>query len=221
MNKALNFLVIPIMLSPPATAAADSGDWYLGGSIVYTDDDPERRLDDVIGGGQLHVGRHLGDVFALEGHIGYSDIDGWPSWPVVTEKESQEFLDVGLDLVSRLNPDGGFSPYFVFGAGYLGTKTASGSKESRLSGSAGLGLEWRPGDSALSLRGDYRFRLAWEEDNSLTDRIATLGLQFSFGGTRSAPPVRSGLSVPSVGRARRLRPVPAFRGRRCRGQRWL
>ena len=70
MNKALYFLAIPAILVPLATAAADPADWYLGGSIVYTDDDPERRLDDVIGGGQLHVGRHLTDVFALEGRIG-------------------------------------------------------------------------------------------------------------------------------------------------------
>jgi len=188
MNKALYFLAIPALLAPLATAAAEPADWYLGGSIVYTDDDPERRLDDVIGGGQLYVGRHLTDVFALEGRIGYSDIDGWPSWPTVTDRESQEFLDIGLDLVSHLNPDGSFSPYLVFGAGYLGTKTASGSEENRPTGSAGLGFQWKLGSSAFSIRADYRFRLAWEEDNNLTDRIATLGLQYSFGG-RSAPPV--------------------------------
>ena len=188
MSKALFILAIPALLSPLATAVADPADWYMGGSIVYTDDDPDRRLDDVIGGGQIHVGRSLTDVFALEGHIGYSDIDGWPSWPVVIERESQEFLDLGLDLVSRLNPDGRFSPYLVFGAGYLGTKTASGSEENRPSGSAGLGFDWKLGNSAFSIRGDYRFRLAWEKDNSLTDRVATLGLQYTFGG-RSAPPV--------------------------------
>ena len=188
MNKVLYFLVIPVILLPLATAAADPGEWYLGGSIVYTDDDPERRLDDVIGGGQINVGRYLSDVFALEGRIGYSKIDGWPNWPVVTERESQEFLDIGLDLVSHLNPEGSFSPYLIFGAGYLGTKTDSGTEENRPSGNAGLGFEWKLGSSAFSIRGDYRFRLAWEKDNSLTDRIATLGLQYSFGGS-SAPPI--------------------------------
>jgi len=188
MNKALYLLLIPAILSPLATTAAEPADWYLGGSAVYTDDDPARRLDDVVGGGQVYVGRHLTDVFALEGRIGYSDIDGWPSWPSVTERESQEFLDIGLDLVSHLNPEGSFSPYLVFGAGYLGTRTASGSDENRPSGSAGLGFAWKLGDSAFAIRGDYRFRLAWERDNSLTDRIATLGLQYSFG-RRAAPPV--------------------------------
>ena len=188
MNKALYFLTIPILLSPLAAAEADPSDWYLGGAAVYTDDDPKRRLDDEIGGGQFNVGRRLTDVFALEGRLGYSEIDGWPNWPTVPDRESQEFLDIGLDLVSHLNPNGSFSPYLVFGAGYLGTKTASGSEENRPTGSAGLGFEWKLGRSALSIRGDYRFRLAWESDNNLTDRVATLGLQYSFGGS-SAPPV--------------------------------
>ena len=188
MTKALYFLAIPALLLPLATVLADPGDWYLGGSVVYTDDDPVRRLDDVIGGGQIHVGRHLTDVFALEGHVGFSDIDGWPNWPAVAEKESLEFLDIGLDLVSHLNPEGSFSPYLVFGAGYLGTRTASGSDETRPSGSAGLGFAWKPGRSAFSIRGDYRFRLAWKEDSSFTDRVAMLGLQYAFGG-RSGPPV--------------------------------
>ena len=188
MGKILYFLAIPVLLSPFSMAIAEPGDWYLGGAIVYTDDDPDRRLDDVVGGGQISVGRRLTDVFSLEGHFGYSEIDGWPNWPAVTEMESQEFLDIGLDLLSKLNPEGSFSPYLLLGAGYLGTKTSSGSEENRPSASAGLGFEWRLGRSALSIRGDYRFRLAWEKDNSLTDRIATLGLQYSFG-RRSAPPV--------------------------------
>ena len=188
MTKVLCLLAITAVVMPLSAAVADPGDWYLGGSIVYTDDDPDRRLDDVIGGGQFNVGRRLTDVFALEGRIGYSDIDGWPNWPTVTERESLEILDIGLDLLSHLNPDGSFSPYLVFGAGYLGTKTASGSEENRPSASAGLGFEWRLGSSAFSIRGDYKFRLAWEKDNSLTDRVATLGLQYSFG-RRSTPPV--------------------------------
>ena len=45
MNKTLNFLVIPTIVSPLATAIAVPGEWYLGGSVVYTDDDPGRRLN--------------------------------------------------------------------------------------------------------------------------------------------------------------------------------
>ena len=63
------------MFAALAPLAAEPADWYLGGSVVYTDDDPERRLDDVIGGGQIHVGRYLTDVFALEAHLGYPATD--------------------------------------------------------------------------------------------------------------------------------------------------
>ena len=189
MNKALYLLAIPVFLLPLSAAGAEPGDWYLGGSVVYTDDDAARQIDDGVGGGQISVGRYFSDVVVLEGRLAYSDIDGWPNWPAVTERESQQFLDIGLDLISHLNPDGPFSPYLVFGAGYLGTKTDSGSEENRPSGSAGLGFAWRLGDSAFSIRGDYRFRLAWERDNSFTDRIATLGLLYTFGGRSKTPPV--------------------------------
>ncbi len=188
MRSTPHFLAIALLLSPVATATAGSGDWYVGGAAVYTDDDPDRRLDDTVGGGQISAGSRLTNAFAVEGRLGYSDIDGWPNWPTVSEKESLRMLDIGLDLVSQLNPDGNFSPYLVLGAGYLGTKTASGDEDNRPSGSAGLGFEWKLGSSAFSIRGDYRFRLAWKRDNSLTDRIATLGVAYSFG-RRYAPPV--------------------------------
>ncbi|MDH3587411.1 MAG: hypothetical protein OEQ30_10005, partial [Gammaproteobacteria bacterium] len=61
MGKILYFLAIPVLLLPLATALAEPDDWYLGGAIVYTDDDPDRRLDDVFGGGQVNVGRRLTD----------------------------------------------------------------------------------------------------------------------------------------------------------------
>ena len=188
MLKIPCFLAIALVLSPVATAVAYPDDWHVAGVFVYTDDDPDRRLDDAIGGGQISAGRRLTDTFTLEGRLGYSDIDGWPNWPAVSEKESLAILDIGLDLLSYLDPDGSLSPYLVIGAGYLGTRTASGTEENRPSGNAGLGFEWKLGKSAFSIRGDYRFRLAWEKDNSFTDRIATLGLSYSFG-RRSAPPV--------------------------------
>jgi OmpA-OmpF porin, OOP family len=188
MLKKPCLLAIALVSSPVATAVAQAGDWHIAGALVYTDDDPERRLDDSIGGGQIGAGRRLADNFTLEGRLGYSEIDGWPDWPEVSGKESLAFLDIGLDILSHLNPDSAFSPYVVVGAGYLGTRTASGNEENRPSGNAGLGFEWKLGRSAFSIRGDYRFRLAWERDNSFTDRIATLGLSYSFG-RRSAPPI--------------------------------
>jgi len=179
--------VAALLLLPAPQASADPGDWYLSGAAVYTDDDAERRLDDSVAGGQISVGRKMTEVFALEGLFGYSNIDGWPSWPVVQQKESQKHFDLGLNLVSNLNPGGALAPYLLIGAGYLGTKTALGSKENRPSASAGVGFNWRLGRGPVAIKAEYRFRLAWERNNSLTDRITTLGLQYSFGKPAELP----------------------------------
>jgi OOP family OmpA-OmpF porin len=188
MPKIPLSLAIALVLSPVATAVAGYDNWYVGGAVVYTDDDPDRRLDDVVGGGQVSAGRRLTDIFYLQGRLGYSSIDGWPNWPTVTERENLEILDIGLDLLSHLNPDSSFSPYLLIGAGYLGTRATSGYEENRPTGSAGLGFQWKLGRSAFSIQADYRFRLAWDSNNSLTDRVATLGVSYALG-RRSVPPV--------------------------------
>jgi OOP family OmpA-OmpF porin len=168
------------------TAQAVEGDWYIAPMAAYTDDDGERRLDDSIGGAEFRVGWNWTDTFALEGLLGYHKIDGWPSWPDVPERQYQEFLDLGLNVVTTLNSKGTFSPYLIFGAGYLGTETELGAKDSSPSGTAGLGMKVRFGYSPWSLRAEWRMRHAFGGDNSFTDRIASLGVWYSFGASESA-----------------------------------
>lgn len=48
----------------------EPADWYLSGSVVHTDDDSVRRLDKVVGRGQIHIARYLTDVFALQALVG-------------------------------------------------------------------------------------------------------------------------------------------------------
>ncbi len=169
-----------MFLSASLTAQADEGDWYVTQLAAYTDDDGDRRLDDSVGGGEVRVGWRWTDVFALEGLVGYHRINGWPV--VQEQRQYQEFLDLGLNVVSSLNPNGNFSPYLIFGAGYLGTKTELGAKDNRPSGTAGLGLKVRFGDSPWSLRAEWRLRHAFDSDNPLTDQIGSLGIRYSFGG---------------------------------------
>ena len=52
-----------MLVSPLSEAAADASDWYLAGSVAYFDNDPDRRLDASVGGGQFNVGYRLTDVF--------------------------------------------------------------------------------------------------------------------------------------------------------------
>jgi OOP family OmpA-OmpF porin len=166
---ALTFLLLG---APFSTVLAEAGDWYVMLSPVFTDDDGKRLIDDSIAGAQVNGGYQFTDVFSVEGIVGYSDIYGFPG---------QEHLEIGVNVLSYLNPEGRISPYILVGAGYLGTETTTGSEENRPSASLGVGFDWGLGDSAFSIRGEYRARFAIEESNNLTDRIATLGLKYSFG----------------------------------------
>ena len=191
MNKSLHLLTIFVLMAFASVARAEAGDWYVVPAIVYTDDDASRLLDDSVAGGQVSVGREMSEHFWLEGLFGYSDIKGFPG---------QEHIEFGLNVVGNLMPEKQFSPYLIGGLGYLGTETATGSEENRPSATAGLGFKWRFGASQWSLRGEYRWRLAWEEDFNLTDRIGSLGLQYSFG--------RRSASLPTPDRQTEPEPEP-------------
>lgn len=191
MFRMLKLASFAIFLSTSLAAFADEddtvesseGNWYVSQMATFTNDDGDRRLDDSLGGGEFRVGWKWTDTFALEGLLGYHRIDGWPSWPAVTDRQYQEFLDLGLNVVTSFNTDGNYSPYLIFGAGYLGTETELGVKDNGASGTAGLGMKVRFGDSPWSLRAEYRARHAFGGDNSYTDGLASLGVRYSFGGS--------------------------------------
>ena len=192
MNKALYLLAIFLLAAPLSMAVADDGDWYVSGMPVFTDDDPDRRLDDGVGGGQVNVGYELNRQLFLEGHLGYHQLDGWPQWNLtggaVQVRETLDFLDIGFNVVSNLNPDGAFNPFLIGGIGYLGTSTSiTDAEENRPSFTFGFGFTWRISDSRWSVRNEYRARFAYEEDLTYTDYLYSLGLQYSFGKRRAVP----------------------------------
>lgn len=172
MTRCLIFLVATAVLAIAPLAAADRGEWYIAGAAVYTDDDGRRNLDDSVAGGEFNVGFEFTDSLSLEGSFGYSDIYGFPG---------QEHIDVSLNLLSHLSRGPRFSPYILAGVGYLGTETTTGSEENRPTVSAGLGARIRLGQSRFSLRAEYYARFAIEQGYTFTDRIAALGLQYTFG----------------------------------------
>jgi OOP family OmpA-OmpF porin len=190
MARLLKLVTFAVFLSASLTAQADEddpvqadeGDWYISQMATYTDDDGDRRLDDSIGGGEFRVGWKWTDTFALEGLLGYHKIDGWPEWPAVPQRQYQEFLDLSMNVVTSFNPKGNFSPYLVVGAGYLGTETELGTSDNGPSGTAGLGMKVRFGDSPWSLRAEWRMRHAFGGDNTYTDQLSSLGVRYSFGG---------------------------------------
>ena len=85
-----------------AQAHAQTETWYVSPAIVYTDDDPDRQIQDEIGGGQIHVGRHMSDHFTLEGLFGYSNISGWPG-PGGTTPDQQHLDNIRIKNVTIRN----------------------------------------------------------------------------------------------------------------------
>ena len=189
VNTLLKLTIISALLLASFTAHAEKGEWHVTPSVAYTDDDGDRRIDDSVAGVQVQVGKSISEHFSLEGLLGYHDIDGFPG---------QKHLEVGFNAVGNLWPDKRFSPYFIGGVGYLradvgepdfGGLPAAGTTASNPTGTAGLGLQARLGDSPWSLRAEWRLRRTFDSDASLTDQVASVGLQYSFGGGEDSEPV--------------------------------
>jgi len=181
MAKLLKLLPLATLLLATMAAQADDGDWYISPSIVYSDDDGDRLIDDAVAGGQIQVGKEMSEHFLLEGLLGYHDIDGFPG---------QTHLEIGVNAIRKFRPDSLFSPYALGGLGYLradaglpdfGGIPDAGTASSSVTATAGLGLQLGLGDSPWSLRTEYRIRHAFDS-SGLTDQVISLGVQYSFGG---------------------------------------
>ncbi|MCZ6712196.1 MAG: OmpA family protein [Gammaproteobacteria bacterium] len=166
----LTYFLLAVLLA--TTAQAQNDDWYFAAAAVHTDDDGDRLLDDSVAGGQFSLGRAVSEHISLEGMVGYSDIDGFPG---------QKHLDISVNVLGIFNRDSAFSPYVLGGVGYLGTELENAGDENGVSTTLGVGVLWRLGRSSVSIRAEYRGRRVSANDNVLADRIATLGLQFTFG----------------------------------------
>ena len=152
MTRLLKLLPLTGLLFVSLAAQADEGDWYISPSIVYSDDDGDRLIDDSVAGGQIQVGRDMSERFSLEGLLGYHDIDGFPG---------QKHLEIGFNAIRKFRPDSMFSPYVIGGLGYLraeaglpdfGGIPAAGTTSSSATATAGLGLQVNFSDSPWSLR---------------------------------------------------------------------
>ena len=181
MTRLIKLLPLAPLLLVSLAGQADEGDWYVSPSIVYSDDDPDRLIDDSVAGGQIQVGKEMSERFWLEGLLGYHDIDGFPG---------QETLEIGFNAIRKFRPDSMFSPYAIGGLGYLradaglpdfGGIPDAGTTSSSATATAGLGLQVNFSDSPWSLRSEYRLRHAFDS-TGLTDQVISLGIQYSFGG---------------------------------------
>lgn len=162
-----------------AGPAAIAGEMYFTPAVVYTDDDQYRQVDDMVGGGQLSVGWVVSDRISIEGMGGYSWLSG---------VNDLKIWDASLNLLVSLSPDTNLSPYVIGGLGMTNTDSKVMDAENSATGTFGVGLMYRFGNSPVSLRLEHRLRSEFENTITNDDRISTLGLQFAFGGKKPIPP---------------------------------
>lgn len=165
-------------------AVANAGEMYVTPAVVYTDDDKYRRLDDMVGGGQISIGWVLTDRVSIEGTGGYSWLSG---------VNDLKIWDASLNVLVSLRPDQNLTPYVIGGVGLTNTDSKVMDAENTALGTLGLGLRYRFGDSRVSVRMEHRIRSEFENTLTNDDRITSLGLQFAFGREKPAlslPPVK-------------------------------
>ncbi len=185
MTKPLKLLPLTALLLVSLAAQADEGDWYIAPSFIYADDDPDRAVTDAFAGLSFTLGRNMTEHLSLEGMLGYNDWDSWLS-PPTARYPDQFAIDLSANLLYFPNRKMTFAPYLLAGIGYLGVDRTPGSPENNPSATAGVGFNWRMGQSNFSIRGDARYRHAYDTCSancqSRTDFIGSLGIQYSFGG---------------------------------------
>ncbi|HVO47758.1 MAG TPA: OmpA family protein [Steroidobacteraceae bacterium] len=187
MKKALLLCALAL----PALAVAQPGDeWYLTPQVGGISPDHERDLTkhDWLYG--LGAGRELGRYINLELNFNGARIN---------DGRGLGHLDTyggSLDVLGVLNRGGLFAPYLSLGAGAVQDNFINLPDRNRTDfmTQAGVGMFvnlWRSpsGTSGFALRPDIKAR--WDDPGKgahLVDYIATLGFQFSFGGSPIAPP---------------------------------
>jgi OOP family OmpA-OmpF porin len=188
-RRLTQFLAIFLVLSLPAAAFGQFQftDWYVAPSIVYFDDDPDRKTDVGISGFQINAGRYLGDYGAVELALGFTDMDGFYDFDRnrTFERGSESHFDFSANILAFHNRDGAFSPYVMAGIGYLGIDYSLAGEENRPSASIGIGFTYDIGQTNFKIRSEARARLAYEEDYNFVDYLVNVGVQYNFGGSKS------------------------------------
>lgn len=188
MKKAL----LALTLTLPAIACAGEADhWYVTPEIGGISPDYRRSLEDQNWLFGLALGREINQYFNIELNTEGARLhDRNAAGHVYT-------YNTTLDALAVLNRGQLFSPYLRLGVGVLRNTPSNAPNQTHFGTDAGIGTYvnlWRSADEtqAFSLRPEIK--VLWDEpgrEQHLSDYIATLGFQFSFGGQpveASAPP---------------------------------
>lgn len=155
-----------------AVAGDNVGEIYITPSVVYLDDDEDRNVQDGVVGGQLALGYAWTRFLNIEGFINVGQLEG-----------AQDFdqYEVGANLLGVFNREGVFSPYLLAGLSQVETDEPLGGSVDETASNLGVGFMLDLGDTAASLRGEWRFRNELS-GNEFEEQILTLGIQFALAG---------------------------------------
>jgi OOP family OmpA-OmpF porin len=177
MKHGVRTLILALMATvccSHALADAQTGQGYVTGMASYFDDDPDRKVDDSVSGGQLGIGWAFHDNWNLEGYASLVSPDG---------PGAQKHIDVGADLQLIFARENRLTPYLFLGASYLEVNPEVGKTMNGAALSAGAGiLADIFGNSPVAVRAEYRYRSDNVLDTRLNDQFISLGLQIPFGG---------------------------------------
>lgn len=188
MKKAL----LALALAMPTIAAAGEADhWYVTPEIGGISPDYRRSLEDQNWLFGVALGREINRYFNVElSSEGARLHDRHASGHLYT-------YDTTLDALGILNRDGVVAPYLRVGVGVLRNTPSDAPNQTHFGIDAGVGTYlnlWRSPDETMAFSLRPEVKVLWDEpgrEQRLSDYIATLGFQFSFGGRpveASAPP---------------------------------
>ncbi|MEM7500521.1 MAG: OmpA family protein [Pseudomonadota bacterium] len=162
-----------LAIAPNVHADAAPGQGFINVAATYIDDDPDRAVDDEVGGGQLGIGYAVNDRWDVEAYLQKASLSG---------PGSQDQFGFGFDVRHVFNRAGRFSPYLFAGAGRLEVDPDIGRRDDGGMVSAGVGFFADIfGNSNVALRTEYRLRSADTDGPSLQDDLISVGLQIPFG----------------------------------------
>ncbi|MDH3531412.1 MAG: OmpA family protein [Gammaproteobacteria bacterium] len=180
--------ILPLVVTASALLAVQSAavaqDYYIAPSVVYTDDDKDRGVDDGVSGGQVAFGKYATDAFALEGVLGSHSLDG---------RGELDLWEIGVNGRFVFSRESVVSPYLLLGFGMLYADPVVQKNDTSGFHTIGAGLDFGLGDGPLSLRLEYRLRESGENGGEFSDQIGSLGFSYAFGAAAPVPapaPVR-------------------------------
>lgn len=162
-----------LLMASNAVAEHQDSRWHITpmAGYIWADEDRGTDFDGAVG--QINIGNALNEKVDLDFRLQYLDLGN-----------TTEQVGAGIELTWFKSRTATITPLFVVGAGWLNNEiTGNPGADDSIVLDAGLGLQARLTDNGISLRGDVRQRLDFNDigNDDFSDTIAMVGLVFPLG----------------------------------------